>query len=96
MCLHYRPETVHCNTKDAYTSEITFLALQPWSNRTTIYSTPCIPSLYLEDQLFLTPCIPSLYLEEQLFLIPGIPSLYLEEQLFLTPCIPSLEELLYT
>ena len=26
----YRPETVHCSTKDAYTSEITFLALQPW------------------------------------------------------------------
>ena len=30
LCLHYRPETVHCSTKDAYTSEITFLALQPW------------------------------------------------------------------
>ena len=29
-CLHYRPETVHCSTKDAYTSEITFLALKPW------------------------------------------------------------------
>ena len=27
LCLHYRPETVHCSTKDAYTSEITFLAL---------------------------------------------------------------------
>ena len=26
LCLHYRPETVHCSTKDAYTSEITFLA----------------------------------------------------------------------
>ena len=24
---YYRPETVHCSTKDAYTSEITFLAL---------------------------------------------------------------------
>ena len=23
----FRPETVHCSTKDAYTSEITFLAL---------------------------------------------------------------------
>ena len=31
LCLHYRPETVHCSTKDAYTSEITFLALHPWS-----------------------------------------------------------------
>ena len=30
LCLHYRPETVHCSTKDAYTSEITFLALHPW------------------------------------------------------------------
>ena len=27
LCLHYRPETAHCSTKDAYTSEITFLAL---------------------------------------------------------------------
>ena len=30
LCLHYRPETVHCSTKDAYTSEITFLVLHPW------------------------------------------------------------------
>ena len=29
LCLHYRPETVHCSTKDAYTYEITFLALHP-------------------------------------------------------------------
>ena len=32
LCLHYRPEsqeTVHCSTKDAYTAEITFLALHP-------------------------------------------------------------------
>jgi len=29
LCLHYRSETVHCSTKDAYTSEITFLALNP-------------------------------------------------------------------
>ena len=28
LCLHYRPETVHCSTKDVYTSEIAFLALQ--------------------------------------------------------------------
>ena len=27
MRLHYSPETVHCSTKDAYTIEITFLAL---------------------------------------------------------------------
>jgi len=30
LCLHYRPEAVHCSTKDVYTSEITFLALHPW------------------------------------------------------------------
>ena len=27
LCLHYRPETVHCSTKEVYTSEITFFAL---------------------------------------------------------------------
>ena len=27
--LHYRPVTIHCSTKGAYTSEITFLALNP-------------------------------------------------------------------
>ena len=31
LCLHYRPVTVHCSTKDEYTSEITFLALNPCS-----------------------------------------------------------------
>ena len=30
LCLHYRPETVHGSTKDANTSEITFLVLNPW------------------------------------------------------------------
>ena len=30
LCLHYRPETVHCSTKNAYNSEITFLTLHPW------------------------------------------------------------------
>ena len=30
LCLHYHPETVHCSTKDAYNSEITFLTLHPW------------------------------------------------------------------
>ena len=29
LCLHYRPETVHCSTEDVCTSEITFLALNP-------------------------------------------------------------------
>jgi len=41
LCLHYRPKTVHSSTKDAYTSEITFLALRPWlrSISTRIHST---------------------------------------------------------
>ena len=30
LCLHYHPETVHCSTKDVYTSKITFFALHPW------------------------------------------------------------------
>ena len=30
LCLHYHPETVHCSTKVAYNSEITFLTLHPW------------------------------------------------------------------
>ena len=30
LCLLFRPKTVHCSTKNAYTSEITFLALVPW------------------------------------------------------------------
>ena len=30
LCLLFRPKRVHCSTKDAYTSEITFLALVPW------------------------------------------------------------------
>ena len=29
LCLLFRPKTVHCSTKDAYTSEITSLALVP-------------------------------------------------------------------
>ena len=29
LCLYYRPMTVHCSTKDAYTYKITFLALNP-------------------------------------------------------------------
>ena len=30
LCLLFRPKTVHCSTKNTYTSEITFLALLPW------------------------------------------------------------------
>ena len=29
----FRPKTVHCSTKNAYTSEITFLALHPCSEQ---------------------------------------------------------------
>ena len=36
LCLHYRPETVHCSTKDAYTSEITFFALHLWPERKNV------------------------------------------------------------
>ena len=32
QAVHYRTETVNCSTKDAYTYEITFLALHPWSD----------------------------------------------------------------
>ena len=31
LCFLFRPKTVHCSTKNTYTSEITFLALVPWS-----------------------------------------------------------------
>ena len=30
LCLLFHPKTVHCSTKNVYTSEITFLALVPW------------------------------------------------------------------
>ena len=33
LCLFFRPKTVHCSTKNAYTSEITFLALYPCSEQ---------------------------------------------------------------
>ena len=38
LCLNYRPETVHYSTKDAYTSELTFLALLPWDREAYLYS----------------------------------------------------------
>ena len=34
FCLLYSPETVHCSTKEAYNSEITFLTLHPWVQST--------------------------------------------------------------
>ena len=30
LCLLFRPKTAHCSTKNAYTSEISFLALVPY------------------------------------------------------------------
>ena len=41
MYLHYRPETVHCSTKDAYTSQITFIALHPWYWLCTVLLCTC-------------------------------------------------------
>ena len=35
LCLLFRPKTIHCSTKNAYTSEITFLALVPWIDHNT-------------------------------------------------------------
>ena len=46
LCLHKRPETVHCSTKDVYTSEITFLALHPCLNR-DYYVISLFVSLYV-------------------------------------------------
>ena len=44
LCLHYCPETVHCSTKDAYNSEITFLTLHPCKNR-SLKQTPADPAV---------------------------------------------------
>ena len=43
--LLFRPKTVHCNTKNAYSTEITFLALVPWKIQhlyISIFSLPLI------------------------------------------------------
>ena len=50
LCLHYRPETVHCSTKDVYTSKITFLALHPcnrWSFFRSVKKNPIRPSTFV-------------------------------------------------
>jgi len=36
LCLLFRPKTVHCSTKNTYTSEITFLALVLWVKSTIV------------------------------------------------------------
>ena len=64
LCLHYRPETVHFSTKDAYTSEISFLAFFlivrycSFLHLTSLYSTALPYALYhCEVLLFPTPYI---------------------------------------
>ena len=47
LWLHYRPETIHCSTKDVYTSEITFLALQ--SLQSTIFKIEKAPEYILQS-----------------------------------------------
>ena len=44
LCLLYRPETVHCSTKDAYTSEISFLELNPWFH---LFFSNCVPTFFI-------------------------------------------------
>ena len=41
LCLLFHPKTVHCSAKNACTSEITFLALVPWSN--VAFVPVCLP-----------------------------------------------------
>ena len=40
LCLHYRPETVHCSPKDVHISEITFLALHSWVKAAPTFRKP--------------------------------------------------------
>ena len=51
LSLHYLPETVHCSTKDAYTSEITFISLKPWARLPLL---PRTESQVLEEIIRLT------------------------------------------
>ncbi len=41
LCLLFRPKTVHCSSKNAYSSEITFLALVPWCNLSPVIPVLC-------------------------------------------------------
>ena len=67
LCLHYRPETIHCSTKDVYTSEKTFLALHPWVEGEIVhlaYCTVTVLSLYCTVtvlSLYCTVTVLSLY-----------------------------------
>ena len=47
LCLHYRPETEQCSTKDAYNSEITFLILHPWFNLSDLAWIFTYPSVHI-------------------------------------------------
>ena len=39
-------DSIHCSTKDAYTSEITFLSLHPWSSRNFEFVSECFHKNY--------------------------------------------------
>ena len=50
LCLLFRPKTVHCSAKNSYTSEISFLALVPWS-----YKCLCLNSLMSVSFIVILP-----------------------------------------
>ena len=50
LCLLFRPKTAHCSTKNAYTSEISFLALVPY-----IQQRKCFRKAYTDTNEF-SPC----------------------------------------
>ena len=60
LCLRYRPETVHCSTKDANISEITLLALHPCSYL-SFYLLTYLPPTYLTCLFYLSSYLPSTY-----------------------------------
>ena len=57
LCLHDRPETVNCSTKDAYTSEITFLALHPCLAVSFMYNFLTMLCTHTFSQYLETNCI---------------------------------------
>ena len=57
LCLHYRTVTVHCSTKDAHTSEITFLALNPWYYRLNWVSVDLTVVFYRTNRVFSNNCL---------------------------------------
>ena len=63
LCLLFLPKTVHCSTKNAYTSKITFLALVPWQKvcKVSIFF-KIIPSLKKSQ------AIPLNFYQEEIFI----------------------------